>query len=342
MFNKKGYSNPMQKKASIVIATGLFPPDIGGPAKYASMLYKGLGAQGIPVRLVQWKIEKKLPTLLRYIVFFFRLLLKCHGATSIVCFDATSVGFPAALVSSITGIPLVVRVGGDSTWEAYVNRTGNSISLKTFYASTQTLSFKENMLIKMTAFVLRNAKHVVVNTPWYGTIIEKAYSVPQKKIVVIENVFEPKSAQNPEGNFMLLVSNRNILLKNNKVLEIAVTNLQNKGKQVVIYNKSFKPQEVPELMKNIYATAVVSFSEVSPNLVLEGLEYGRPFILTKETGLHERFHTCGVFIDPTNQTSIEEGLQKLMENYDAYKQSVENISYVYTEVDIVKEYLSIV
>ncbi|QQR50452.1 hypothetical protein IPF86_00835 [Candidatus Nomurabacteria bacterium] len=332
----------MQKKASIVIATGLFPPNIGGPAKYASMLYKGLEAQGIPVRLVQWKIEKRLPTLLRYVIFFFRLLMKCHGATSIVCFDATSVGFPAALVSSITGIPFVVRVGGDSTWEAYVNRTGNPLSLKTFYTNIQTLSFKESMLIKMTAFVLRNAKYVVVNTSWYGAIIEKTYSVSQEKIVVIENVFEPKSAQNPEGNFMLLASNRNIPLKNNKMLETVVANVQKKGIHVELYTTPFTHQKLPHLMKNIYATAVVSFSEVSPNLVLEGLEYGKPFILTKETGLHERFHACGVFIDPTNQASIEEGLQNLIENYDTYKQKAQSILYVHTEVDIVKKYLSIV
>lgn len=331
----------MQSKGTIVLATGLFPPDVGGPAKYAEMLYVGLQEKAIPVRLVRWTFEKHLPALLRHGVFFLRLLYASIGARSMLAFDATSVGYPAQLVSKIIGVPLVVRFGGDAIWEAYVNRTKEPLSLSEFYIKERDFTKREKILLTMTRKTLARAQKIVVNTSWYGDILEKAYQVPREKIVLIENSFQQKSNTEPQGVFTLLSSSRTIPLKNMQALETVVATLAQEGSPIDLYTKPFLAEEFPKLMEHIHATAVVSFSEVSPNLVLEGLEYGRPFVVTRDTGLHPRFHGAGVFVDPKDTHAIHAGIQELMKNYATYRQVAKNISYEHTKDNIVQSYLSI-
>ncbi len=45
----------------ILICTGIYPPDIGGPAQYADNLKDEFLKQGNAVKILTYKLEKKLP-----------------------------------------------------------------------------------------------------------------------------------------------------------------------------------------------------------------------------------------------------------------------------------------
>ena len=61
----------------IVIATPLYPPEVGGPAYYAFNLEQALVAQGVKVRVISYRFERKLPPGLRHILFFLRRFFCC-------------------------------------------------------------------------------------------------------------------------------------------------------------------------------------------------------------------------------------------------------------------------
>ena len=59
---------------NILIVTGIYPPDIGGPARYAKNLKQAFEGQGHTVGVKTYGIEKYLPTGIRHFLFFLKNL----------------------------------------------------------------------------------------------------------------------------------------------------------------------------------------------------------------------------------------------------------------------------
>ena len=102
----------------IVIATGVFPPDIGGPAKYAEHLYEEFLKQGHGVSVLAFGNARRLPSGIRHLAYFFKLARLAKGADLVLALDTFSVGFPAFLAAKLFGVKVMVRVGGDFLWES--------------------------------------------------------------------------------------------------------------------------------------------------------------------------------------------------------------------------------
>ena len=63
----------------ILIATGIYPPDIGGPATYSSLLVRELTARGHFVDVVTYGpagVSREIPKGIRHIIYFFKCLAK--------------------------------------------------------------------------------------------------------------------------------------------------------------------------------------------------------------------------------------------------------------------------
>ena len=71
--------------------------------------------------------------------------------------------------------------------------------------------------------------------------------------------------------------------------------------------------EVLEEIKKCYAVVLPSFSEDSPNFILEAISFGKPFILTKDNGYYEKLEDIGLFIDPFNTDDIKNKILFLSE-----------------------------
>src|SRR5436309_2301876 len=107
----------------ILIATGIYLPKIGGPAQYAKNLERVFTDLGHSVTVLTFGLEDNLPTGVRHLFFFFKILPKVFSADIICALDTFSVGLPAVLASQISGKKCVIRTGGDFLWEQYVERT---------------------------------------------------------------------------------------------------------------------------------------------------------------------------------------------------------------------------
>ena len=88
---------------------------------------------------------------------------------------------------------------------------------------------------------------------------------------------------------------------------------------------------------------MVSLGDVSPNLISDALSLGKPFILSKETGIYERVLDVGIFVDPRNEKEITEKILFLsdQENYENQKRKLESFSFYHSWEEISDEFLDI-
>ena len=140
-----------------LIATGIYPPEIGGPAYYAKNLADALREKGHTVDIGTFGVLRKLPTGIRHVALFLRLIPKIARADVVIALDTFSAAIPALFAAMLFRKPLIVRTGGDFVWEQYVERTGDLVPLLLFYEKHKPFSFKEKMYLALTRFLLKRA-----------------------------------------------------------------------------------------------------------------------------------------------------------------------------------------
>ena len=308
----------------ILITAGLSGQEVGGPAQYGENLQKVFQEVGHSVKLVSYgKTEKFLPIGLRHLYFFLKILPRCLWANYVVTLDTFSVGLPSVVATRIFGKKVIVRVGGDFLWSAYVNRTGVPITLPEFYKNFPELNRKEWIILSLTKFLTKSADFLAFNTEWQKGIWEAHYDI--KSAGVVRNfVSEKRDPQIPKiKNF--LWAGRSIPEKN---LEM----LKNAGRRVGEKYRDFRldivtresHEQVLERVKGAYALVSTAFSDICPNFILEGTYFNKPFVMTKETGLNELFPEGGIFFDPLKQEELESAIEAMLD-YRVYNKLVEEL-----------------
>src|SRR3989344_9054812 len=197
----------MTNSKNILICAGIYPPDIGGPAKYAKNLTDEFSRN-----------EKKLPIAIRHAWYFLRTIFALPKADLVIGLDIFSTGFPAVLAGKIFGKKTILRVGGDFLWETYVESTGHLIKLKDFYEKQPQLSLKFKIIALLQKFALKNASALAFNTGWQKDFFEKIYKLNPRKNFIIENFYPEKSVVaekiNKVNEFNFLFAGRKIKFKN--------------------------------------------------------------------------------------------------------------------------------
>jgi glycosyltransferase involved in cell wall biosynthesis len=174
----------------IVVATGLYPPDIGGPATYAKMLEEHLPQSGIEISVFAFGEVRYLPKLVRHIVYAYRLFKKTKEANLIYALDPISVGLPALLVSKLTGKPYLVRLGGDYAWEQGQIRFGLTGTLDEYTAKTKHRPLPVKVLALLQALVVKQAKFVILPSEYLKSVV-LTWGVKEEKIKVIYSALFP-------------------------------------------------------------------------------------------------------------------------------------------------------
>lgn len=313
----------------ILIATGIYPPRVGGPAQYAKNLEEVWKKEGHTVAVATYEKEHSMPTGIRHLYYMFRIIPKVMDADFVLALDTFSVGVPASIVCKLLGVPLVIRTGGDFLWEGYVERTKKKVLLKEFYTQTD-LDLKEKIIFYLTKFALKLATKIVFSTEWQKQIWS-VYSIDPKKVSVVENFYGPKVPSETK-NKDFLGTTRPLVWKNLDMLPEGVI------------TRAMPYEEMMKTMSECYAVILVSLGDISPNMILEAIRHNKPFILTRENGITERVQDCALFIDPLDPTDIADKMNWLSNdvNYAEQKKKVEAFTFTHTWEEIGKEILSLV
>lgn len=174
----------------ILLAAGIYPPDIGGPATYARLIEDELPHQDIAVTVIPYHSVRHVPKLFRHTAYFLRLLKAARGTDLIYALDPVSVGLPALLVSKLLGRPFLLRLGGDYAWEQGSQRFGITATLDTYTTHTVGRPFPVRVLARLQSFVAVRAKLVIVPSAYLGQIVAR-WGVPPARLKVIHSAPAP-------------------------------------------------------------------------------------------------------------------------------------------------------
>lgn len=169
----------------LVIATPLYPPEIGGPATYATLLEAGLPPRGIEVELVKFSDVRHLPKLLRHIAYYTRVKRALRRADLALALDPVSVGLPTMLAARALGKPYAVKVVGDYAWEQGRQRFGVTAELDEFVTRRQRTPAVR--LLQWCEYrVARRAERVIAPSAYLRRIV-CAWGVRAGQVEVIYN-----------------------------------------------------------------------------------------------------------------------------------------------------------
>ena len=296
----------------ILIASGIYPPDIGGPAQYARNLYETWKKQGHDVKVAAYRWERIAPPGLRHFLYLTKIIRKGWNADLILVLDTWSAAVPTLWACKLMRKKYIIRTGGDFLWETYVERTGDLVRFKDFYpAKLPSLTMKERLVYDLGGRALRNASAIIFSTEWQKKIFEDAYELDKNKNYIVLNHFGEKRDPAVPEERSFVAGSRFVKLKNMDMLESAFEEARLKVKQAGFEDIQMDTGKAVydsfvEKIRNAYCVIVPSISEISPNIIADAISVGTPYILTKENGLDDEINKAGVLIDPMDKNDMAE------------------------------------
>ena len=184
----------------IILATGIYPPEMGGPATHVQTIGQALAKQNIAVSIlaygqgpsqdgpvaVNW-VSRRWPKILRHFIFLRRLKRLAKGADRIVAFNAVSAGWPTKVVGKKLGVPFIVRIVGDAAWERAQQARKTNLSVSDFQETPK--SGYIGQLDKIQRLVCQAATAVYVPSLFLKKIVS-GWGVSEEKIEIIHNGFD--------------------------------------------------------------------------------------------------------------------------------------------------------
>jgi glycosyltransferase involved in cell wall biosynthesis len=184
----------------ILITTGIFPPDIGGPASYAMTLGKN-APEGVSITVVTYsnkrnypsdkelpfrlvRVWRRWPKGLRHLIYFFKVLSEAGKNDVILSLNAVSAGAPALMAARMKKKKFFVKIVGDYAWEMAINKNKSSLLINDFQDTAKKGSIK--FLANMQHGTCKKADGVIVPSQYLAGIVKK-WGIDQSKIHVIYN-----------------------------------------------------------------------------------------------------------------------------------------------------------
>ncbi len=291
----------------ILLVTGIYPPDVGGPATYVAQLGHNLAFPGKDKAtmlvtyssVVKAPEDKKRAYMIERVVrgnkllnrprFFIRVikLLRANKYDVIYMLDWFAAGAPAALAAKIYGVPYVVRVGGDYLWEQrYLESGKEPLSLADFYK--KRLHKKYPLLFLIIKWVLGNASHVIFNSDRQRGLYEKYYEL--KKTSTIYNpvpgvILINKDAIPDKKDFVFW--GRFIVMKNLNTLVRAFAKAKlPEGYTLTLIGDGPRKNEITSLIKDLHVDGRVKcLNSIPRGQVWDMVKDSRALIITSWTDI---------------------------------------------------------
>jgi len=183
----------------ILIVTGIFPPDIGGPATYVPGIAKALQERGHKITVITtsepgrfdledsrhpftlYRMNRKTNLALRTFRFIKTIF---HHAKKIDAVLANGLFLEATVASRLAGKPMVHKIVGDPAWERARNRGWTPDNFETF--QKRYCGLRIEALKNLRNLVARQAEKIIVPSRYLAGWVRK-WGIPQDKIFVIYN-----------------------------------------------------------------------------------------------------------------------------------------------------------
>jgi len=337
----------------IVILTGIFPPEIGGPATYVEQLALKLHEKGINVEVLCYsdrelkkkykfrikRISKRYPVFIRNFIHLPVFLMGIVRNDFIYILSTSpGIAFLPLVLAKFLRKKVLVRPGSDFLWDRAIQRGEKDFTIPEFYRAGV---FKKNKFSYFIfKYLIRSVDFIVFPTSFLKNLYIKYYQLDESKSEIVDYPFPDVSVFNKRDisgikeiitacrlvrfkNLSRLIDAFSMINREGVVLKIIGDGpqendlkkrvAQNKLEKRVIFEKTLPHDELMERIKNSYLVVIPSIFEPGSFLALECIKLGIPILFTKEAGLYERFKNTLIFIDPLNASDIKEKIEYLLD-----------------------------
>jgi glycosyltransferase involved in cell wall biosynthesis len=307
----------------VVIATPLYPPEIGGPATYAKLLAEGLPKNGIEVELVKFSNVRRLPRFIRHYVYYRQVLRAARNADGVIALDPVSVGFPTMKAAERAGKPFVVKIVGDYAWEQGCQRFGVTQGLDEF-VKTRQISRAVRLLQRIQMRVAQNATRIIVPSEYLKNVVG-AWGISTERITVIYNSVEIPWVERPEDRprgFLVVSSGRRVPWKGFEALEHVVA--RDSSWHLVVAS-SLSRAETLGWVKSADVFVLNSMYEGLPHALIEAMALGTPIIATRVGGTPELIEdgVTGLLVPPGDEEALYLALKEVAGDPDSARARAE-------------------
>lgn len=203
---------PILSAVRICIASGTFPPDVGGPPTYLAQLIPALAARGHAVHVVTYgqsqltdlpcsieRVSRSSPIGIRLARFAAAVFRGTRDGDLLFVSDY---GFPPALINTVRRQPMVIKVVGDFAWEYSVrHHLGvDAVGIDEFQMLAGSPLVR--LLKRLQQAYVSAADRVIVPSKYLRSIVS-GWGISSSKIRLVRNAVTtpaeeaPLSAQPP-------------------------------------------------------------------------------------------------------------------------------------------------
>lgn len=355
-----------------LIITGIYPPDIGGPASYARALASHLSQNGKEVAVVtysrRWKADapngypvvrvwKRWPWPMRHALFFIKAFSLAKSADTLYALNTINGGLTALGIKKLLHKKVIVRIAGDYAWQIAIERGKTNMLIDDFQKAPKAGWI--SILWRLQSFVCQHADQIVVPSEYLAGLV-RGWGVSEEKIKVIYNGvdFKPSELSKEDarrqiginGNIVLSVG-RLVPWKGFRMLIKIMPQLlaTNQFFRLVIVGEGPDKKQLQAMIKNLnLERQVILAGAQSPDKLATFIAGADIFILN--TGYEGFSHQilevmlAGVPIITTpvggNLEVMEQGENGLMIRYNDEQNLVEAIKTLWSHAELQEQFVA--
>lgn len=349
---------------NVLITTGIFSPEVGGPATYVPEVVKRLKDKfnfkiltfttrpnDLFADVPAIPIPKAGGFFARQWGLFQLVLAQRNWVDVIYAQDPLVVGLASTLAGKLLQKKVIVRYGGDPAWEAAFGQGKTKKSLVDFlHQPDGGIKAKVDTALTKVSFSL--VDRIITNSQFLKNVVEDIYGISAEKITVIHNAIDLKTSlpRRRENKKVYCVLSFGRLVSWKKYEEIieAVKRINQRGKikvKLTIFGdgpekESLKKlggglltllpakthQETLKLLRQADVYVLNSLYEGSPNQVIEAFSVGTPVVATDVPGTNEVAiaDKTALTVRPGDTAALSLAIEKILTDNNLAKKLARN------------------
>lgn len=335
----------------VLMVTGIFPPDIGGPASYVPKVGTELIQRGHNVKVITLsdscdhndeyrfdlvRIARGLFKPLRWLKTVAKIVRNSKGSDLIY---VNGLGFESMLASFITRKPTVYKIVGDYAWERARSKGIFTGTIDEYQSASKGIILKILDFIRTTP--LRCASKIITPSKYLKAIVS-GWNIAPEKINVVYNAVElPESIEGEnqlpefEGNTLITICRltpwkgvasiiealvtlkdcRLIIVGDGPLRKVLESQANKKGvSDRVIFSGNVAKQQVSNLLSQADLFILNSSYEGLPHVALEAMMAEVPVVATDVGGTSEAVldGETGILVPYGEQSVLEGAIRSIL------------------------------
>ena len=301
----------VELQMKIILVSGIYPPDVGGPATFVPQLAAAFSSRGNKVKVltlsdVVFKNEKpemiplirlprKLPLPIR-----FALTVSVVASYSIIGYRIFANGLheECGIALFLTGGKGVAKIVGDPVWERAVNRASTNLGIQEFNKSS--LNWKNWLQRRLLTFSLNRFNSVITPSEELVSLVKNWDVKPN--VIWIPNGVTIKQEVNVVKSIDVITVSRLVAWKNVEVLVSAakeygfslyvvgdgpeidkLATLSEGNKNIALMGRLMQ-SEIDDLLLRSRIFALISEYEGLSFSLLQAMSFGLPVVVSNTSG----------------------------------------------------------